>query len=63
MKTWAHRGCSQRYLENTITAFMKAIEIVGLTGIELDIHMTRDREIIMIHDELCGSDGGWNRIY
>lgn len=51
MKIWAHRGCSQMYPENTITAFLQAIEIKGLTGIELDIQMTKDREIVVIHDE------------
>lgn len=51
MKIWAHRGCSQKYPENTIMAFTKAIEIQGLTGIELDIQMTRDRELVVIHDE------------
>lgn len=51
MKIWAHRGCSQRYPENTATAFLKAMEIHGLTGIELDIQMTKDGEIVVIHDE------------
>lgn len=51
MKIWAHRGCSQRYPENTLTAFSKAMEIHGLTGIELDIQMTKDGEIVVIHDE------------
>ena len=27
MKFWAHRGCSQRYPENTLTAFAKAAEL------------------------------------
>lgn len=51
MKIWAHRGCSQRYPENTITAFSKALEIPKLTGIELDIQMSKDGEIVVIHDE------------
>lgn len=51
MKIWAHRGCSQMYPENTITAFSKALELDGLTGIELDIQMTKDGEIMVIHDE------------
>lgn len=51
MKIWAHRGCSQRYPENTLTAFSKAVEIKGLAGIELDIQMTKDGEIVVIHDE------------
>ena len=51
MKIWAHRGCSQCYPENTLTAFEKAMNIPGLTGIELDIQHTRDREMVVIHDE------------
>lgn len=51
MKIWAHRGCSQRYPENTLLAFEKACEIKGLTGIELDVQLTRDGEMVVIHDE------------
>lgn len=39
------------YPENTMTSFSKAMEISGLTGIELDIQMTKDNEIVVIHDE------------
>lgn len=51
MKIWAHRGCSQRYPENTLLAFEKAAQITQLTGIELDIQMTADGEMVVIHDE------------
>ena len=53
MKLWAHRGCSLRYPENTLTSFEKAAELFekGLAGIELDIQMTRDGQIVVIHDE------------
>lgn len=51
MKIWAHRGCSQRYPENTLLAFEKAIGLKNLTGIELDIQLTKDGEIVVIHDE------------
>lgn len=51
MNIWAHRGCSQCYPENTITSFVKAMEIPGLTGIELDIQLTKDGELVVIHDE------------
>lgn len=51
MKIWAHRGCSQTCPENTLLAFAKAAEIRKLTGIELDIQMTRDGEIVVVHDE------------
>ena len=39
------------YPENTITAFSKAQEIRGLSGIELDIQLTKDGEVVVIHDE------------
>lgn len=51
MKIWAHRGCSQRYPENTLLAFEKAILLKELTGIELDIQLTKDGEMVVIHDE------------
>lgn len=51
MKIWAHRGCSQMYPENTLLAFEKAAQIKGLEGIELDIQLTRDGEMVVIHDE------------
>lgn len=51
MKIWAHRGCSQNYPENTILSFSKAIEVKNLAGIELDIQLTKDGEIVVIHDE------------
>lgn len=51
MKVWAHRGCSQRYPENTLLAFEKAAAIKNLAGIELDIQLTMDGEMVVIHDE------------
>ncbi len=53
MKIWAHRGCSLRYPENTLTSFEKAAELTdhGLAGIELDIQLTKDGEMVVIHDE------------
>ena len=51
MKIWAHRGCSQNYPENTLLAFEKAAGLDGLTGIELDIQMTKDGYMVVCHDE------------
>lgn len=51
MKIWAHRGCSQRYPENTMSAFEKASEIKCLTGVELDIQLSKDGHMVVIHDE------------
>ncbi|MGL6175050.1 MAG: glycerophosphodiester phosphodiesterase [Cellulosilyticaceae bacterium] len=50
MIVFAHRGASGDYPENTLLAFKKAIEL-GVTGIELDVHKTKDNEIVVIHDE------------
>lgn len=51
MKIWAHRGCSQRYPENTMLAFEKAAQLENLAGIELDIQLTKDGHIVVCHDE------------
>ncbi len=48
-----HRGYSAKYPENTLLAFKKAIE-AGADGIELDVWLTRDGEVVVIHDETVG---------
>ena len=50
MIVFAHRGASGDYPENTLLAFQKAIEL-GASGIELDVHKTKDNQIVVIHDE------------
>ena len=52
MKTMiqAHRGASFYYAENTLEAFSAAIE-QGADGIELDVHLSKDGEIVVAHDE------------
>lgn len=47
---WAHRGASGYAPENTMPAFEKAIEM-GADGIELDVQLTKDGELVVIHDE------------
>lgn len=49
-KAFAHRGFSGKYPENTMLAFKKAIE-AGADGIELDVQLTKDGEVVIIHDE------------
>lgn len=44
----AHRGASRYAPENTIPAF-KLAERMGAHFIELDVHMTKDGEIIVLH--------------
>ena len=50
MKIWAHRGCCYAWPENTLQAF-EAATALNITGIELDIQLTKDNEIVVIHDE------------
>ncbi|MFX1454043.1 MAG: glycerophosphodiester phosphodiesterase [Promethearchaeota archaeon] len=45
----AHRGASSDAPENTIKAFQKAIELKA-DCIEFDVHQTKDREIVIMHD-------------
>ena len=45
----AHRGNIATYPENTMLAYKSAYEI-GVDMIELDLHMTKDGEIVLIHD-------------
>ena len=45
-----HRGAKGYEPENTLAAFQKAIDL-GCDGIELDVHLSADNEIIVIHDE------------
>lgn len=50
VKIYGHRGSKGDYPENSMLAFKKAIE-AGVAGMELDIHMTKDGELVVIHDE------------
>jgi glycerophosphoryl diester phosphodiesterase len=45
----AHRGASARAPENTLEAFRLAVE-GGAGGLELDVHVTRDGAVVVIHD-------------
>jgi len=49
-KNIAHRGFSGSYPENTMLAFEKAVE-AGADSIELDVHLSSDGEVVVIHDE------------
>lgn len=44
-----HRGAPEAAPENTIPAFLKAME-AGAHGVELDVHLSRDGETIVIHN-------------
>ena len=62
---WAHRGASGYAPENTLAAFQKAVDL-GADGVELDIQLTKDDQIVVIHDETIDrtSNGkGWVKDY
>ncbi|WP_077706365.1 glycerophosphodiester phosphodiesterase [Virgibacillus dokdonensis] len=44
-----HRGYPAKYPENTITSFHAAIEL-GVTHIELDVHLSKDGIPVVMHD-------------
>ena len=46
----AHRGASRRAPENTLEAFRLAVEL-GADAVELDVHLTSDGQLAVIHDE------------
>ncbi len=45
----AHRGDSAHRPENTLASFASALEI-GAAFAEFDVHLTRDGEVVVIHD-------------
>jgi len=58
----AHRGASAYEPENTLRAFERAIEM-GATMLELDVHLSRDRHPVVIHDvELSRTTNGSGRV-
>jgi glycerophosphoryl diester phosphodiesterase len=59
----AHRGASSEAPENTLAAFSRGLEI-GADGFEFDVHMSKDGELVVIHDETVArttSGSGWVR--
>ncbi|MDO9555887.1 MAG: glycerophosphodiester phosphodiesterase family protein [Atribacterota bacterium] len=44
-----HRGAKGIAPENSLSGFKKAVEL-GIDGIELDVHLTKDGKLIVIHD-------------
>ncbi len=59
-KIIGHRGAKAYFAENTLPSFEAAI-LQGADGIELDIHYSKDGEIMVFHDftlkRMCGIKG------
>ncbi|HHT72780.1 MAG TPA: glycerophosphodiester phosphodiesterase [Firmicutes bacterium] len=50
MYVLAHRGYSGKAPENTMAAFKLALE-ADADGLELDVHITKDGRVVVIHDD------------
>ncbi|MBR2801124.1 MAG: glycerophosphodiester phosphodiesterase [Erysipelotrichaceae bacterium] len=68
MKTpliWGHRGDCVHTPENTLIAFERAVRD-GADGVELDIQLSKDGEIVVCHDETLDRTSnakGWLKDY
>lgn len=55
-----HRGYCDKYPENTLLSFEKAIEL-GVDAVEFDVWLTRDKQPVLMHDgttmRTCGVEG------
>jgi glycerophosphoryl diester phosphodiesterase len=50
LKILGHRGARHEYPENTLGGIELALR-AGVAGIEIDVHLTRDGHLVVIHDE------------
>ena len=50
----SHRGAHQTLPENSIPAFLRAIEL-GADAVELDVHATSDGVVIVHHDPIVNA--------
>ncbi len=55
----AHRGASLEAPENTLKSFQKAL-VIGADYVELDVHISKDGQIVVIHDESLKRTTGIN---
>jgi glycerophosphoryl diester phosphodiesterase len=64
-RLYAHRGASAERPENTMVAFERALQI-GVDTLEMDVHLTRDEQLIVAHDDtafrMCGAQVAWRDI-
>lgn len=54
MELIAHRGGAGLRVENTLAAFENAINL-GAAGAELDVHLSRDGQVVVHHDDILNS--------
>lgn len=65
LRLYAHRGASAERPENTMPAFERAAEL-GVHGLELDVHRTRDGHLLVAHDDtaqrMTGVSAPWSAL-
>ena len=49
-RIYGHRGAPAEFPENTLAGFQRAIDL-GVHGIELDVHLSKDGVAVVCHDE------------
>lgn len=47
---YAHRGANLLHPENSLEAFKEAVSL-GVNALELDVHITKDKVVVVFHDE------------
>ena len=52
---FAHRGAREEAPENTLPAFERA-GALGADGIELDVQLTADNQVVVFHDSTLSSN-------
>ena len=50
MNVWGHRGASALEVENSLAAFRRA-RADGADGVELDVRLTADGQVVVFHDD------------
>lgn len=45
-----HRGASADFPENTLLAFLRALEVESVAGIETDLRLSKDQVVVLLHD-------------
>ena len=50
VKTISHRGGRETTIENTMSSFRNAYNCENMNMIELDVHLTKDKQVVVFHD-------------
>jgi glycerophosphoryl diester phosphodiesterase len=54
LRVVGHRGVRSRFPENTLKSISAAIYLPGIYGVEFDLELTIDMELVGLHQETLG---------